>query len=119
MRDGEEELTDGQPPSSHFAIAAAKVTVTSPNTAVIWLLGTVQQLTWTHNVGAGAQFTIELTRDAGTTWELVAPAAHASNATSGSYAWTVSAPKTEKARIRVTWTGGTANDKSDANFKIR
>jgi hypothetical protein len=31
----------------------------------------------------------------------------------------VSAPKTEKARVRVTRTGGTANDKSDANFKIR
>jgi len=53
------------------------------------------------------------------TWELITPAATAATATTGSYAWTVSAPQTERARIRVTWTGGTANDKSDVNFKIR
>jgi hypothetical protein len=105
--------------SGQFTIAAAKVTVTSPNTAVIWLLGSVQPITWTHNVGATASFKIEISRDAGTTWTLLTAAAPATGASSGSYDWTVVAPKTEKGRVRVTWNGGTANDKSDANFKVR
>ena len=38
--------------SGTFSLAAASVTVTSPNTAVTWTVGTVHAITWTHNLGA-------------------------------------------------------------------
>ena len=101
--------------SGTFSIVAASVTVTSPNTAVTWTVGTTHAITWTHNVGAGAQFTIEVSR-AGV-WSTVASAATA-GATSGSYDWTVVGPKTTNAKVRVTWNGGTAKDTSDVAFKI-
>jgi hypothetical protein len=102
--------------SGTFTIAAAAVTVTAPNTAVTWTIGTVQAITWNHNVGAGAQFTIEVSRSG--TWSVINSAVTASGATSGSYFWTVTGPKATNAKVRVTWNGGTAKDTSDVAFKI-
>jgi hypothetical protein len=101
--------------SGTFSLVAARVTVTSPNTAVTWTIGTTHAVTWTHNVGAGAQFTIEVSR-AGV-WSVIDSAATA-GATSGSYDWTVVGPKATNAKVRVTWNGGTAKDTSDVAFKI-
>ena len=95
------------------------MTVTSPNTAVTWLVGSVHAITWTHNAGVGAQFKIEVSRNSGSTWSLVTAAASSSGATSGSYNWTVTAPRVATARIRVTWTASTGvTDTSNVNFKI-
>jgi hypothetical protein len=102
--------------SGTFSIVAASVTVTAPNTAVTWTIGSVQAITWTHNVGAGAQFQIEVSRSG--SWSVIAPAVPGSGATTGSYQWTVTGPKTSNAKVRVTWTGGTAKDASDVAFKI-
>jgi hypothetical protein len=105
--------------SGKFSIVAGKVTVTSPNTAVTWNVGTVHAVTWTHNGGAAATFKIEVSRDRGSTWSLVTAAAPATGATSGSYDWTVTSPRTTIARVRVTWTANTAaTDQSDVSFKI-
>jgi hypothetical protein len=105
--------------SGKFSLVAATVTVTSPNTAVTWLVGSVHAVTWTHNMGTGALFKIEVSRNSGSSWSLVTGAASSSGATSGSYNWTVSAPRTSTARIRVTWTTNTAvTDTSNVNFKI-
>jgi hypothetical protein len=92
--------------------------VTAPNTAVTWAIGSVQTITWTHNLGAGAQFLIEVSR--GGVWSTIAPAAPGGGATSGSYDWTVVGPATSNAKIRVTWTGGTTvRDSSDVAFRIK
>jgi hypothetical protein len=105
--------------SGKFALVAGKVTVTSPNTAVTWTTGSVHAITWTHNAGTGAQFKLEVSRNGGSTWSLITAAAPATGATTGSYNWTVSAPKTTTARIRVTWTAvTTVTDTSDVNFRI-
>ena len=105
--------------SGKFSLVAATVTVTSPNTAVTWLVGSVHAITWTHNAGTGAQFKIEVSRNSGSTWSLLTAAAPSGGATSGSYNWTVTAPRTTTARIRVTWTANTAvSDTSNVNFKI-
>ena len=101
--------------SGTFSLVAASVTVTSPDTAVTWTIGSTHAITWTHNVGAGAQFTIEVSR-AGV-WSVIDSAATA-GATSGSYGWTVVGPKATNAKVRVTWNGGTAKDTSDVAFKI-
>lgn len=105
--------------SGKFSIVAGSVKVTSPNTSVTWNVGSVHAITWTHNAGAAAHFKLEVSRNGGGTWSLVNDAAPASGATSGSYSWTVTSPKTTSARIRITWTANTAAaDTSDVNFRI-
>ena len=103
--------------SGTFSLVAAKVTVTSPNTAVTWTVGTVHTITWTHNVGASAQFKIEVSRSG--VWSTITSAVTGGGATTGSYQWTVAAPRTSTAKIRVTWTGNTTvTDSSDVSFRI-
>jgi hypothetical protein len=99
---------------------AASVTVTNPNTNVRWRIGSRQTLTWTHNLGVKSRFRIELDRNNdGTFEELIAAAAPTSNATQGSFAWTVTGPPTSTARVRVSWTGNPAvSDVSNVTFRI-
>ena len=105
--------------SGKFSLVAATLTVTSPNTLVTWLVGSVHAITWTHNVGAGATFKIEVSRNSGSTWSQITAAAPGST-TSGSYNWAVASPRSDTSRIRVTWTGNTAvKDTSNVNFRIR
>jgi hypothetical protein len=106
--------------SGKFAVVAGTVTVTSPNTAVSWLVGSVHAITWTHNAGTGAQFKLEVSRNSGSTWSLVTAAAPSSGATTGSYNWTVTSPRSTTSRIRVTWTANSAvTDTSNVNFQIK
>ena len=105
--------------SGKFSLVAATLTVTSPNTLVTWLVGSVHAITWTHNVGASATFKLEVSRNSGSTWSLITAAAPG-GATSGSYNWTVASPRSDTSRIRVTSTGNTAvKDTSNVNFRIR
>jgi hypothetical protein len=97
------------------------VTVTSPNTAVTWSVDSTRLITWTtsSNLTAGATFRVELSRDGGTTYELIAPSVPNSTATSGTYNWTVTGPATTQGRVRVTWTvNGRVTDISNSNFTI-
>jgi hypothetical protein len=48
----------------------------------------------------------------------MAAAVKATTATTGAYAWTVSSPQSAAVLVRVTWTGGSAKDASDAPFTI-
>jgi len=99
---------------------AASVTVTNPNTNVRWRIGSRPTITWTHNLGARSRFRIELDRNNdGTFEELIAAAAPASDATHGSFNWTVTGPPTQTARLRVSWTGNPAiSDVSNVTFRI-
>jgi hypothetical protein len=102
-----------------FAIVTPMVTVTSPNTNVSWNVGSVRAVTWSHNTGAGEPFRIEVSRNGGSTYVLVADVTSTS-ATTGSYSWTVAAPKTHNARIRITWLGTPpVADASNVNFTIK
>ncbi|HEY7372382.1 MAG TPA: hypothetical protein VIF57_09505, partial [Polyangia bacterium] len=104
--------------SGTFSLAAGSIKVTSPNAVVTWAIGSVQTITWTHNLGACAQFLIEVSRSG--VWSTIAPAAAGGGATSGSYDWTVAGPASNNAKIRITWTGGTTvKDSSDVAFRIR
>jgi hypothetical protein len=98
------------------------VTVTVPNTAVVWPVGAARTITWTtsSNFTAGATFRVELSRDGGTSWEVLAAAVPNATATSGSYAWTVTGPVTTQGRVRVTWTvASRVTDISNSNFTIQ
>jgi hypothetical protein len=85
---------------------------------VTWTVGSVRTISWTHSLGAGASFSILISRDGGVTYSLIDGAVTAP-AGSGSYAWTVTGPNTKKARIRVKWNGTPlTQDQSNANFTI-
>jgi hypothetical protein len=95
------------------------VTVTSPNTAVQWRVGSLQQIKWTHNLGLPSAVRLELSRDGGASWSVIADDVPNTASTSGAYAWTVPGPATTTARIRVAWTAGSAADQSNVDFFIR
>ncbi len=100
----------------------ASVTVTAPNSNVNWLVGTVQQIKWNHNLGIAGSVAIRLDRDGdGTFEELIAAAAPNTANSSGVYNWTVSGPATAgpTAKVRVTWLSNSAvRDASNAAFRI-
>jgi hypothetical protein len=94
------------------------VTVTSPNTAVNWGMGSLQQISWSHNLGAVSSFRIEISRDGGVTWEMLTGAAPANGSKTGTFNWVVSGPATTMALVRASWTSGTATDVSNVKFAI-
>jgi hypothetical protein len=95
--------------------------VVNPNTNVRWLIGSVKEIRWTHDVGADSTFRIELDRnDDGSYEELIAANAPANSPTSGAFAWGVTGPPTGKARVRVSWTDDlSVSDVSDVTFRIK
>jgi hypothetical protein len=113
--------TDSAHNTSEFSqgvVAPGAITVTSPNTAVNWGIGTVQRLQWSHNLGAGSLVKIEVSRDGGSAYSVVA-ASVANGANSGTYNWTVTGPSTSQARIRVTsFSNPSIVDVSNVNFTI-
>jgi Big-like domain-containing protein/Calx-beta domain-containing protein len=95
------------------------VTVTAPNTAVTWAVGTTQTIRWNDNLGLGGTVKLEISRDGGATWSLLSASVANSSSTSGSFNWSVSGPTTTTARIRATWTvNSSVADTSDVNFTI-
>jgi hypothetical protein len=104
--------------SPDFTIGS-RITVTSPNTAVTWLNGSVQTITWTHNYGAQQTFDVAFSPDAGATWVLLAAGVSASDATNGNFRWTVNALATTQALIRVSPSNNFGDgDNSDTTFTI-
>jgi uncharacterized repeat protein (TIGR03803 family) len=93
----------------------ASIAVTSPNTAVNWGVGSTHKISWKHTVGTGTSSRVELSRDGGATWEVIAGAV-ANGATTGSMTWTVTGPATTHARLKITSAG--VSDKSDQDFAI-
>jgi uncharacterized delta-60 repeat protein len=105
----------------NIASGTASITVTYPNTAINAGIGSLQEVKWTHNLGANAFVKIELSRDGGLTYgETLAQSVKNTGATTGTFAWRVSGPATTggQARIRVSWTNGVASDVSNTNFTI-
>jgi hypothetical protein len=101
--------------------AGDSIVVVSPNTNVKWRIGSLHQIQWTHNLGPGATFRLELDRNNdGSYEELIASAAPVDSATRGSFGWTVTGPPSGTARVRVSWTDDRAvSDASDVTFQIR
>jgi hypothetical protein len=99
---------------------AGTITLVSPNTNVRWRVGSSQRIQWTHNLGPNASFRIELDRDDDGDYEELIAAAATAEPTRGSFTWSVTAPPSATARVRVAWTddAGVA-DTSDVTFQIR
>jgi hypothetical protein len=100
----------------NFTIANPTLTVTAPNTAVSWAVASSQNITFTHNLGAGIPLNVEVSRDSGGTYAAVTTVT-STTATSMTVPWVVTGPATTQARIRVS-AAGLASDASDVDFTI-
>ncbi len=93
----------------------ARFTITSPNGAEKWDVGSTQNIAWTWS-GAVPTAKIEYSTNGGATY----PNVIAATANTGTYAWTVPDTITAAFRVRVSdLADSTAYDISDADVKIR
>jgi hypothetical protein len=103
----------------NFTVAAPFVTVTSPNTAVTWAVGSAHNITFNHNLDVGQVVNIDLSRDGGASYAPITTFTTTS-ATTGSFSWLISGPATTQARVRVTWQANPAvTDAGNANSSIQ
>ena len=92
------------------------ITVTSPNTAVTWLVGTAYNVTWTAQNTGTDLFKIEYTTNNGTSW---VPIITSILGTTGTYSWTVPATTSNQCKVKVTdLSVPTTKDSSDVVFTI-
>ncbi|MGE5308174.1 MAG: hypothetical protein ACM3OC_03740, partial [Deltaproteobacteria bacterium] len=91
-------------------------TVTSPNGGESWNVASDHDITWTSN-GSVPFVNLSYSKDSGTTWNSIIT----NNPNSGTFTWTVPiASVSTQARVQVAdSTDATANDTSNADFRIR
>jgi hypothetical protein len=100
--------------NANFTILQPAIAVTSPNGGESWGIGSVQTIQWS-SVAISGSVNVELSRDGGTTYETL----FAGTTNDGTESWTVTAPVTTNARIRVTSVSApTVSDVSNAPFEI-
>jgi len=100
---------------STLAIVDGVIAVTSPNSSVIWPLGTSQLITWASNLPAGTTVNVELSHNGGATWEPIGTGVP----NTGSFEWAVRPPHSACARVRITWpSNSAATDVNDADITI-
>ena len=102
-----------------FSIVAPTpvITVTSPNTAVTWYVGSSYSINWTTQYVTDPFVSIEYSIDNGSTWTNLVSSI---NTTTGTYSWTVpNTPSTQcLVRIKSTANPSTIYDVSNVNFTI-
>jgi len=106
--------------SSSFVWAASTITVTSPNGAEVWELGSTQTIQWTYTGTPGANVKIELYRR-GVLTRVITSRTSIGDGGTGSYMWTV--PKGQKMgsryKVKVSSIKNSAiNDRSDKQFTL-
>ncbi len=100
-----------------WTLKPVSLRVETPNTPVRWGVNTRQRLAWSYR-GAAAQFQIDISRDGGDSWALLAVVSDRPGS-SQSFYWTVTGPSTPFARLRVTAIGDeNATDVNDADIRI-
>jgi hypothetical protein len=89
------------------------ITVTSPNGGEILEVGAASEIKWI-STGAITSVDIEYSTDNGTSWTNIITAAP----NDGTYEWTIPDTPSNNCLIKITESGGSAADTSDAVFKI-
>lgn len=89
------------------------VTVTSPNGGENWEIGTVHAITWSSS-GISSTVNIDYSSNGGSSWTAVA----GSVANTGSYNWTIPNTPSGNCLVRVSDSGGSPSDTSNAAFTI-
>ena len=100
--------------NANFALVAPSITVNAPNGNDTLFTGVSRTITWARLNASGA-VTVAVDRNYPSgTWEPIT-----TTSTVSSYAWTVTGPTTNNARIRVSLNSNPSIcDTSDANFRI-
>ena len=102
--------------NANFEIKGS-LTLTSPNGTEVWKVGESRNITWTKT-GTIANVKLDYSTDAGVTYPNVIIAS--TDATTGTYAWTVPDAIGNQVRVKITNVGDAAvNDASNANFEIK
>jgi uncharacterized repeat protein (TIGR01451 family) len=86
----------------------ASITLLAPAPTDRWTVGTTRTIRWRHNLRANSAVDIEISRDAGATWTIVALGVANETASTGRYDWLVTGPPASNVRLRVSWTGNEA-----------
>jgi hypothetical protein len=98
-------------------LTPAALHISTPNDPSRWGLGTRQRLSWTYQ-GDAPQVQIDISRDAGNTWDFLSVVPNRSGG-SQNFFWTVTGPETPNARLRVAAIGDEeATDVNDADIRI-
>ena len=118
---GYQELVDGYGFAGDLLIwadvdccgaAVPEVSVVAPDGGEFLAVGSVETLSWTATVLADVK--IELSRDSGSTWEVL----FASTTNDGSEPWTVAGASSTHCLLRVGSVDGSVQDVSNAEFVI-
>jgi hypothetical protein len=100
---------DPQPPPP------ASIRITAPNGGEVWKIGTSYKLLWT-STGVTGKVKIELSKDGGVTWKVVAKA----SLNDGKQGYKMVAPAAARARYRISSVDQPqVTDTSDGDFKIQ
>jgi hypothetical protein len=110
-------LADASDASFTIATGTPTIAVTSPLITPGWAVGTTRTISWLHNLGVNGFVRIELSRDSGATWQVLAPSVRNATATTGTFSWMVTGPTTKNAVVRVSWLDGPAMA-SSPRFRI-
>jgi uncharacterized repeat protein (TIGR03803 family) len=105
----------------HFTTAGGSpsVAVSAPNTVTSWNVGARCPIRWSHNLGPESAVNIELSRDGGITWGMLAAGVPNATAFVGQFDWVVSGPATTAAAVRVSWARNPdVADTSNTTFPI-
>ena len=98
--------------------AAPSITVTAPNTAVSWTVGSTQSITWNHNLGVWRPCGSSCRATMARVGKPYPTSTQNSAATTGNFPWIVTGSPTATALVRVTWLGGSTSDVSNVAFAI-
>ena len=104
----------GDTSNANFSLVIPSLLLTSPLGGETWITGNSVNITW-NRVNAAGNVTVQLNRSFPSgVWTTLT-----SGAASSSFTWTVTAPLTSTARIRIFLTADSlTSDSSDSNFNI-
>jgi uncharacterized repeat protein (TIGR03803 family) len=91
--------------------------VSVANSDASWAIGSTRTIKWNHTFGVATAFKIEVTRDGGTTWTVIA-ASVTSGTKEGAKSWLVLGPTTTRARVRVSTLDGSVRDVNNADIRV-
>ncbi|MCX6579250.1 MAG: fibronectin type III domain-containing protein [Candidatus Aminicenantes bacterium] len=98
--------------SNEAHIISRVIKVKSPNGGDIWNAETEATITWDDNIDGNVD--IMLSRDGGSTWEMIA----GNTASDGTETWTVSGATSDLCLIKISEKGGSLSDTSNGTFTI-
>lgn len=99
----------------NFTVAAPFITVAKPNGGESWASGATQSISWSNNLGSRENVSVELSTDAGATWQML----KSTTPSYGSLSIVVPSVSSSSCLVRITWLKDTSvSDVSNALFTI-